>query len=60
MADPLKPIMSFRVNADVKKALQKFAAIDRRSLSSYIELALEKHIEERERSSGGKPAGKRK
>jgi hypothetical protein len=59
MADPLKPIMSFRVNANVKKALQKFATEDRRSLSSYIELVLEKHIEERERGSG-KPAGKRK
>jgi len=39
-----KPIVSFRIRADIKDALQKLADADRRSLSSYIELALEKHI----------------
>jgi predicted transcriptional regulator len=39
-----KPIISFRIRADIKDALQKLAEADRRSLSSYIELALEKHI----------------
>ena len=35
-----KPIISFRISADIKEALQKLAAADRRSMSSYIELAL--------------------
>jgi predicted transcriptional regulator len=39
-----KPIVSFRIRGDIKDALQKLANADRRSLSSYIELALEKHI----------------
>jgi predicted transcriptional regulator len=40
-----KPIVSFRIRADIKDALQKLATADRRSLSQYIELALEAHIE---------------
>ena len=51
-----KPIISFRIRPDIKGALQKLAAADRRSVSSYIELALEGHIKRK----GGKPAGKRK
>jgi hypothetical protein len=52
-----KPIISFRIRADIKEALQKLAAADRRSTSSYIEFALEEHIK---RKGSGKPAGKRK
>jgi predicted transcriptional regulator len=40
-----KPIVSFRIRSDIKEALQDLANRDRRSLSSYIELALEAHIE---------------
>ena len=40
-----KPIISFRIRPDIKEALQDLAIKDRRSLSSYIELALEAHIE---------------
>jgi hypothetical protein len=47
-----KPIVSFRIRADIKDALQKLATEDRRSLSSYIELALERHIEAKQ--PGGK------
>jgi hypothetical protein len=39
-----KEIISFRIRADIKAAMQKLADGDRRSLSSYIELALEEHI----------------
>lgn len=42
-----KPIISFRIRPDIKEALQELANKDRRSLSSYIELALEAHIEAR-------------
>jgi len=40
-----KPILSFRVRADIKDAMQKLANADRRTLSSYIELVLEAHVE---------------
>jgi len=46
-----KPIISFRIRPDIKEALQKLAAKERRSVSSYIELALEEHIER----NNGKP-----
>jgi len=49
-----KPIISFRIRADIKEALEKLAAADRRSVSSYIELALEAHIEAK------KQAGKKR
>src|SRR6516165_7409646 len=39
-----KPIISFRIRADIKDGLQKLAEQDRRSLSQYIENALEDHI----------------
>ena len=39
-----KPIISFRIRADIKDALQKLAEQDRRSLSQYIENALEDHV----------------
>ena len=40
-----KPIFSFPIRADIKEALEKLVAADRRSVSSYIEIALEDHIE---------------
>jgi len=52
-----KPIISFRIRPDIKNALQKLAAADRRSVSSYIELVLDEHIK---RNGSGKPASKRK
>ena len=42
--------ISFRIRPDLKAALERLAAADRRSLSAYIELALERHVEE----TGGK------
>jgi uncharacterized protein (DUF1778 family) len=41
--------ISFRIKADIKQALERLAKADRRSLSQYIELALEAHIEAAER-----------
>jgi hypothetical protein len=52
-----KPIISFRIRPDIKNALQKLAAADRRSVSSYIELVPDEHIK---RNGSGKPASKRK
>jgi len=37
--------ISFRIRADIKEALERLAKADKRSLSAYIELALEGHIE---------------
>lgn len=37
--------ISFRIREDIKAELQRLAAEDRRSLSSYIELALEGHLQ---------------
>jgi hypothetical protein len=44
-----KPIVSFRIRGDIKDALQKLAKADRRSLSSYIEIVLDTHIEAKRR-----------
>ena len=49
-----KPIVSFRIRGDIKDALQKLAKADRRSLSSYIEIVLDTHIEAK-RQEGKKP-----
>jgi hypothetical protein len=46
--------ISFRIKAEIKEALRRLAKADNRSLSSYIELALEEHIE------AGKRGGKRR
>jgi len=46
-----KPIVSFRIRADIKEALQELARAERRSLSSYIELALEAHVEAKRKAS---------
>ena len=43
-----KPIISFRIRADIKEALQKLAEQDRRGLSQYIENALEDHVAARQ------------
>jgi len=37
--------ISFRIKAEIKHALERLAREDRRSLSQYIELALEAHVE---------------
>jgi predicted DNA-binding protein len=41
--------ISFRIKAEIKQALERLAKADRRSLSQYIELALEAHIEAADR-----------
>jgi len=41
---PDKPVISFRIRADIKKGIQKLADEDRRSLSQYIEIVLEDHL----------------
>jgi hypothetical protein len=41
---PDKPVISFRIRADIKKGIQKLADDDRRSLSQYIENVLEDHL----------------
>jgi hypothetical protein len=43
-----KPIISFRIRADIKDALEKLAEQDRRSLSQYIENALEDHVADKQ------------
>jgi predicted transcriptional regulator len=42
MAD--QPVISFRIRADIKEALERLAEQDRRSLSQYIENVLEDHV----------------
>ena len=39
--------ISFRIKAETKEALRHLAMAEKRSLSSYIELALEAHVEAR-------------
>jgi hypothetical protein len=41
---------SIRLTPELKAALKRFAQEDRRSLSSYIVLLLEKHVEQREKT----------
>lgn len=41
---PDKPVISFRIRADIKRGIQKLADEDRRSLSQYIENVLEDHL----------------
>jgi predicted transcriptional regulator len=38
--------MSFRLKPELKAKLQSLADADRRSLTNYLELWLEKHVEE--------------
>jgi predicted transcriptional regulator len=42
--------LSHRLDPDMKEKLQRLADADRRSLTSYIELVLEDHIEKIERA----------
>jgi predicted DNA-binding protein len=37
--------ISFRIKAEIKQVLERLAKEDKRSLSQYIEIALEAHIE---------------
>jgi predicted DNA-binding protein len=46
--------ISFRITAEIKQALERLAREDRRSLSQYIELALEAHIEAMAKKQKGK------
>jgi hypothetical protein len=46
--------ISFRIKAEIKQALERLAKDDRRSLSQYIEIALEEHIEAK-KQGGKKP-----
>jgi hypothetical protein len=39
-------VLSFRVRPEIKAALDKLADADRRSLASYVELVLERHIDQ--------------
>ena len=48
--------ISFRIKAEIKESLERLAQADKRSLSSYIELALEEHIQRK----GGKPPAKKR
>jgi hypothetical protein len=55
MAD--KPIISFRIRADIKAGIEKLAHEDRRSMSQYIEIVLEDHLNS---FRGAKDAGTKK
>lgn len=44
--------ISFRIKAEIKQALERLAKEDRRSLSQYIELALEAHIDAKKKQEG--------
>ena len=54
---PKMPVVSYRIPAELKAALQKLADADKRKLGPYIQIVLEEHVEKAE---SGKPAGKRK
>jgi hypothetical protein len=43
-----------RMRPNLRRALQELAETDRRSLSGYIELALEQHVEARRKASKGR------
>jgi len=46
--------ISFRIKAEVKEDLERLAQADNRSLSQYIEMALEAHIERVKKQAGKK------
>jgi predicted transcriptional regulator len=46
--------ISFRIKAEIKAELERLAKADKRSLSAYIEMALEEHIERLKRQAGKK------
>jgi hypothetical protein len=41
---PCEDPISFRIKAEIRQALERLARVGRRSLSQYIELALEAHV----------------
>lgn len=41
--------MSFRFKPELKAKLQRLADTDRRSVTNYVEVMLEKHVEEAEK-----------
>ena len=43
---PKDTTVTLRMSNDLKRALQELAVEDRRTLSSYIEIVLEKHADE--------------
>ena len=54
-----KEVISFRIRKEVKDALQKLADADQRSLSWYIDSALEDHVSA-QKAAAKKGRGKRK
>jgi hypothetical protein len=46
--------LSLRIEPELKTALERLAEADRRSLASYVELALQDHVERQKRT---KPKG---
>jgi len=46
--------ISFRIKAEIKQALERLAKEDKRSLSQYIEIALEAHVEAVSKKQEGK------
>ena len=49
-----KPIISFRIRADLKAALEKLAKENNRSVSNYVETALNEHVKQVTKQKGGK------
>jgi predicted transcriptional regulator len=49
-----KPIVSFRIRPDIKEGLQRLAKADRRTLSAYIEIVLDQHLEAAKKQKGRK------
>jgi predicted HicB family RNase H-like nuclease len=37
--------LSIRIEPELKAALERFASADKRSLASYVEIALQKHVD---------------
>ena len=46
--------LSIRVEPELKAALERLAKADKRSLASYIEIALQKHIDGETKSTKGR------
>lgn len=58
MAKDLRPApFPIRLSPDLRKRLEALASADRRSLTNYILLVLERHAEAAERSSDGDQRG---
>ena len=62
MTSPDKHIISFQIDSALKAALHKLAETDNRSLSSYIKLLLQAHVESTRSKScrGDTPRGTKK